>query len=261
CLRIPKWHRATVGASRPVRRIPRAPLLTGHGPTVAGAHNVFHLALMANGEFDFSIDIPLAGTLNSAFVEVSVLIVVNVDELESAKVNTIGAGRPDRIEEIRIEDFERERHPAARRSAIQHTRVWFAKSMKILFDIRNQLASDGISVRSAVIRIHLIGITVRSVAVELKEDESRCVIGEPHLTEFRIGGHEAADGSVRWAIPTNVDAKRPSAISSTVVLRENHSGTKIDRPLMKSRQEIGLDSHILHVLVIGRQLLGRNGLR
>src|SRR5262249_41353504 len=134
----------------------RPPLLARHSPAVAGAYNIFHLALMTYREFDSSVDVPLAGALNAVFVEVGVLVVINIDELETPKIHAVRTRRPDSIEKIRIKDFQRERHPPARGSAIEHTRVWFADRMKILFDIRNEFVRHGIAVRSAVVGIHLV---------------------------------------------------------------------------------------------------------
>src|SRR5437868_5704658 len=67
-LGVPQRHRATISAARPVNRIPRAPLLARHRPTVARAKHVFHLALVANRELDIAIGGALARSLEAPAV-------------------------------------------------------------------------------------------------------------------------------------------------------------------------------------------------
>src|SRR5215471_11388140 len=59
--RIPQWHRATVTAPRSIRCVPGSPLLAGHRPTILGAHDILHLAFMADSEFDIALNITFAG--------------------------------------------------------------------------------------------------------------------------------------------------------------------------------------------------------
>src|SRR5438128_3874542 len=102
---IPKRDGPAISAPWTVGRIPRAPLLARHRPAIAGAHDVFHLAFVSNREFHAAVHIALARPLYSLVVEVGVFVGVNVDELESAKIHTVRAGRPHGVEEIRIENL------------------------------------------------------------------------------------------------------------------------------------------------------------
>src|SRR5437867_5066064 len=117
--------------------------------------------------------------------------------------------------------------------------------MEYFFDVWNHFASDGIAVWAAVVRVHLIRITIRSIAVELKINESRCVVGEPHPPEFRAGSHQALNCRVTCAISTDVHPQGPTTVRRSVILRKNDAGPQIDRPPMKSRQQIRLESDVL----------------
>src|SRR5437667_3597800 len=124
-LRIPEGYRPAALASWAlwaIGRVPRTPLLARHRPAIAGAHDVFHLAFMPNREFDATVHIALAQPFHSLVVEVGVLVRVNVDELEPAKIYAVRAGRPHGVEEIRVKNLQRERNPAPRGPAIENAR-------------------------------------------------------------------------------------------------------------------------------------------
>src|SRR2546425_3520076 len=67
---IPQRNGPAAGTARTVRRVPGAPLLTGHRPTVAGAHDVFHLTFVPDSELHLAIDIAFAGTFGTTIINV-----------------------------------------------------------------------------------------------------------------------------------------------------------------------------------------------
>src|SRR5262245_45427812 len=104
--------------------------------------------------------------------------------------------------------------------------------MEILFDERNQLLSNGVTVRSVVVGVHLVRVAIWLVAIELNINESWRRIGKPHSTKLRTDGHKASNRGVTRPVSADVNAQRPLTIRA-IILRKNDARAKINRTTVK----------------------------
>src|SRR5437016_174729 len=264
-LRIPEGYRPAALASWAlcaIGRVPRTPLLARHRPAIAGAHDVFHLAFMPNREFDATVHIALARPFHSLVVEVGVLVRVNVDELEPAKIYAVRAGRPHGVEEIRVKNLQRERNPAPRGPAIENARPGFGDNAELFFNVWDQFFRQRVAVWTTVIGIHLIGISVRAVAVEMQINEAWRVVGEPHSLKLGSRPHQTLDGRVAGPVASDANAKRKMPVRvAIVVLRQDDAGAQVNRAAVKASQQIGLNADVADEFVLRRKFFRGNGLR
>src|SRR5437660_825232 len=87
---IPQGNRLSICAPRTICGVPCTPLLTRHRPTVSGTHDVFHLTFMTDRKLNVSVEVTLARAFRTSLVKVGILVPIDIDELEAAKIDTIG---------------------------------------------------------------------------------------------------------------------------------------------------------------------------
>ena len=97
-----------------------------------------------------AVDVARARALEPPIVDVGVVVRVDVDQLKGAEVHAIRTVRPSAVEEVGVEHLQRQRHPTARRSAVEHPRVRAAERTKLALDIWNELLRDRAPIRTVV---------------------------------------------------------------------------------------------------------------
>src|SRR5262249_8533963 len=145
-----------------------------------------------------------AGTLHAVFIEIRVSIFVDVDKLKASEIDPVGARRPNSVEKIRVEDFERQRNPTASGLPIQYTRRGLSDAMESLFDISDQFLCDRLSVSPVIVGVTLIPVTVWSIPAHLKVNEPRRHVAKPHPAKFRTGRHQTSNSGVTRPVAANM---------------------------------------------------------
>ena len=116
-------------------------------------------------------------------VHIGVVVLVDVDEFKRPEIDRVGSVRPGAVEKVGVKDLQRQRHPAARRGAVQHAGVRLADAAIFLLDIGDQFLRDRVAVGAVVVGIDLVRIAIGAGAVQLKHHHARRVVGQPRLAE------------------------------------------------------------------------------
>ncbi len=195
-------------------------------------------------------------------VQVSILILVDVDQLVSAKIDWVRSARPGAVEIIRVEGLECQRYPAARRTAVEKPCGALADAAIVLLDVGDQLASNRVAVGTIVRGIDLIGIAERPCPVEVQEQHARRSVGEPDLAEAGRRAHHVADAREARAVAADVDTQGiPAILLGREIARQDQAGAEVDGPAVELAQHLGAQLEVPHVLGVRGQLLGRHGFR
>src|SRR5205823_271443 len=101
---IPERDGQAIGPARTESSVPGAPLLAGKSVAVGASKQIFDRDFAAHRERDIAFCIPRAGPLVSIFVYESVGILIDIDELQGAKIHRVRTRGPCAIEEIRIKN-------------------------------------------------------------------------------------------------------------------------------------------------------------
>src|SRR5580704_13455831 len=137
-LRVPKRNGPAISAARAIDGVPCAPLFAGHGPEVAIAKEIFDADFAAHGEADVAGDGAVAGPFEAELIDVSISVLVDVDEFEGAEIYAVRTGGPGAVEKIGIEDLQRQRGPTAGGKTGKDASVRRSHGAEFFFNVRNQ---------------------------------------------------------------------------------------------------------------------------
>ena len=115
---------------------------------------------------------------------------------------------------------------------------------------------DRVAVRPIVIRVDLVGIAIRPIAIKLQVDHSWRVIRQPHSAKFRAGRRQTFNRCISRPVATNVNTQWIMPVPVGLIIpRQNDAGAQVDGAAVEPGEEIRLDLDVLQVLIAGRQLL------
>ena len=210
------------GARRPPsarRRRSRTPTGRPRGPKSRPGRGRFRgAAFLPHRTLDVAVPVARGGPLESVVVDVGVRVLVDVQKLEVAEVDAVGAARPGPVEEVGVEDLEGQRlQPPWLDPAVEHPGPALADPPEGGLDVRDQLLRDRVAVRPVVGRVHLIRVAQRPGPVEDEDDKPGVFrpvrdpwgAGEPRAESADVDAERIAADRVLLPAPAAQEDRRP----------------------------------------------------
>ena len=155
---------------------------------------------------------------------------VEVDPLEVAEIDRVGAGRPGAAEDVGVRHLEPEAAPAARRMAVEQPGPRLGDRGERRLDVGDQLLDQRPAARAVGGRVGEDVMARAAVGVEHDADQ---VLAEAHSA----GSLASRQRHAVIAAEPGDDVERRALARLRIVLGQDHRRAVADRPAVERRQE------------------------